>query len=109
MVEGLYVIKVIEESAADKAEEIRIGDRIIAVNNINIETYDMKQVDLLFQELLLLDEITFHLHHVGLPPKYSIIHIYRETSSDPLGVSLIGGISSPFTINSVTYSGIYIS
>lgn len=118
LVEGIYVMKIIDESPADKCENLEIGDRIISVNGESLEGKNLREAMDIFHDLTYCYEITLHVQHLGPPPGYNMLCIVRQDEQESFGFKIIGGSDTPFCLSasgskngngaSSTYSGIYI-
>ncbi|VDO45342.1 unnamed protein product, partial [Onchocerca flexuosa] len=89
---GVFISKITQNSPAGRSQRLRIGDRILSVNNINIRTAKhqtaveaLKQSDRTVRLLVI---------HEPQPPGLREVTIKRNVG-EPLGLNICGGIGSP--------------
>uniref|UniRef100_A0A0R3RRW7 Protein lap1 n=1 Tax=Elaeophora elaphi TaxID=1147741 RepID=A0A0R3RRW7_9BILA len=89
---GVFISKITLNSPAGRSQRLRIGDRILSVNNINIRTAKhqtaveaLKQSDRIVRLLVI---------HEPQPPGLRHVTIKRNVG-EALGLNICGGIGSP--------------
>uniref|UniRef100_A0A8R1XYG7 PDZ domain-containing protein n=1 Tax=Onchocerca volvulus TaxID=6282 RepID=A0A8R1XYG7_ONCVO len=89
---GVFISKITPNSPAGRSQRLRIGDRILSVNNINIRAAKhqtaveaLKQSDRTVRLLVI---------HEPQPPGLREVTIKRNVG-EPLGLNICGGIGSP--------------
>lgn len=104
---GIYISKVSPFGSAAATGKLRMGDKILKVNGIDMENASHeKAVECL---VLQVGDITLHIRHEPQPPGLMEVSISKE-EGDKLGVSIKGGsidsIGNPFDPQD---EGIFIS
>uniref|UniRef100_A0A915Q670 PDZ domain-containing protein n=1 Tax=Setaria digitata TaxID=48799 RepID=A0A915Q670_9BILA len=89
---GVFISKITPNSPAGRSQRLRIGDRILSVNNINIRTAKHQTA----VEALKQSDRTVHLLviHEPQPPGLREVTIKRNVG-EALGLNICGGIGSP--------------
>ncbi|VDN02315.1 unnamed protein product [Thelazia callipaeda] len=89
---GVFISKITANSPASQSQKLRIGDRILSVNNVNIRTAKhqaaveaLKQSDRTVRLIVI---------HEPQPPGLREV-IIKRNAGEALGLNIFGGIGSP--------------
>ncbi|VDK52352.1 unnamed protein product, partial [Gongylonema pulchrum] len=89
---GVFISKITPNSPAGRSQRLRIGDRILSVNNINIRNAKHQAaVEALKQSEKV---VRLRVIHEPQPPGLREVSI-RRNSGEALGLNICGGIGSP--------------
>ncbi|GIY30490.1 protein lap4, partial [Caerostris darwini] len=103
---GIYVSKIVPNGTAAKTKKIRVGDRIIKVNDIDLN--DLAHAEAVAALCESVDEVKLTIQHDPLPDGWQELS-FAVPENELLGVIIDGGVKEVHTKPSSLDEGIFIT